>query len=104
MSNIITSFSVPAESKAAKRLMKWKEDGVIVSHRIQEMLDEDTEPLEQQVEALHRKLWFAAFRLYYPKMGFNKGQPESTVIDVLGFKYTKKAATKMAIQYGWDNQ
>lgn len=101
MSNIISSFSVPAESKAAKRLIQWKEEGVILSHRVQEWLDEDTTPIEQQLEALHAKLWYAAFALYYPRGRFAKPMQEAQVLDILGFKYTKAATKKEAGRRGW---
>lgn len=101
MSNIITSFSVPADSKAARKLLKWKKDGVNVSCRIQEVLDEDMEPLEAQVDSLKRKLWFIAYQLYYPRGGFGVGENEKKVVRVMGHQYTKKAAAQKAIEHDW---
>lgn len=103
MGSYITTFSVPDESKMASKLRRWKKDGVNISCRLQDMLNDDLEPLEAQVAALQRKLWYAAFRLYYPRPGFSRPLAESIVTEALGFDYTKKKATKKAIEYGWDS-
>ena len=104
MGSYITTFSVPDESKMARKLRRWKKDGVNISCRLQDLLNDDLEPLEAQIEALRRKLWYSAFKMYYPRKGFSRALSESVVTEILGFQYTKKATTKRAIEYGWDSE
>lgn len=88
----------------ATKLRKWKQDGVNISCKLQELLDDDTEPLEKQIESLQRKLWYVAFRLYYPRRGFSRPFDEGFVTELVGFRYTKKATKERAIRHDWGRE